>query len=66
MVEITDAVMLVKIRDAIQATLLGQEFRLGDKWLTRPSLKELRAMEKEYQQRTSTGPVLTGVTLGHG
>lgn len=68
MAEITDAEMLVKIRNGIQAVLLSQEFRLGDKWLTRADLSVLNRMEKDYQHRvnSSRGPVVTGVTIDHG
>ncbi len=68
MAEVTDAEMLVLVRNSIQAVLLGQEFRLGDKWLTRADLGELNKMEVKYQNRVnhSGGSVLTGITIDHG
>ncbi len=68
MAEVTDAEMLVLVRNSIQAVLKGQEFRLGDKWLTRADLGMLNNMEKDYQRRVnqSGGSVITGITIDHG
>lgn len=65
----TSAALLSAVEDAILAVTKGQEFRLGDKWLTRANLSELmktRDTLKVEVARSNGGAVVTAVTFEHG
>jgi len=65
----TNAAMLDLVDEAIAATLKGQEFRLGDKWLTRANLTELYTIRTDLQSkiaRSQGGAVATRPTFKHG
>jgi hypothetical protein len=65
----TNAAMLDLVDAAIAATLKGQEYRLGDKWLTRADLNTLYSIRTDLQskiQRSKGGAVATAVTFKHG
>jgi hypothetical protein len=58
--------MLTEVRAAISAALTGQEYRIGNRWLTRANLKELMDMETHYEAKVARlsrgGPRIRGAT----
>lgn len=52
--EYSDAELLVLFRNALAAVATGQEYRIGDRTLTRANLKEIRETIDWLDERTDT------------
>lgn len=55
MAAVTDAEMLTKVNEAIQACLLGQSYEINGRRMTRVDLPALLNAEKFYQERVNRG-----------
>lgn len=64
--------LLVEVKAAITAILKAQEFRLGDKWLTRADLGETRKLRDELlrevaeENRAGSGILVQPIIFKHG